>query len=185
MHSSSYITGIGTDNDHVTSYISEQIMDMIGLEIAKMHSVGIIHGDLTTSNFMIRRRLQPKDGEAAAEIVRLLPISRTSTSFNNYISRMLSFSSILVSRLNQVWLRTRQWTSTFLSEHLPLHIPTQSCSSAAFFMHTRLTWQTLGCLFTNDWKKVSLTGNPTRLQELITMSFSAVRLRGRKRSMIG
>ena len=30
-------------------------MDMIGVEIAKMHKINIIHGDLTTSNMMVRR----------------------------------------------------------------------------------------------------------------------------------
>jgi hypothetical protein len=38
----------------------EQIMDMIGIEIAKMHKINVIHGDLTTSNMMVRRRLKEK-----------------------------------------------------------------------------------------------------------------------------
>jgi len=38
----------------------EQIMDMIGIEIAKMHKINVIHGDLTTSNMMVRRRLEEK-----------------------------------------------------------------------------------------------------------------------------
>jgi len=35
-------------------------MDMIGIEIAKMHKINVIHGDLTTSNMMVRRRLEEK-----------------------------------------------------------------------------------------------------------------------------
>ncbi|KAF8321290.1 hypothetical protein DL93DRAFT_2052021 [Clavulina sp. PMI_390] len=34
----------------------EQIMELIGIEVAKMHLVNIIHGDLTTSNMMVRKR---------------------------------------------------------------------------------------------------------------------------------
>jgi len=35
-------------------------MDMMGIEIAKMHKINVIHGDLTTSNMMVRRRLEEK-----------------------------------------------------------------------------------------------------------------------------
>lgn len=31
-------------------------MGLIGAEIAKMHLVDVIHGDLTTSNMMLRRK---------------------------------------------------------------------------------------------------------------------------------
>jgi TP53 regulating kinase-like protein len=35
---------------------ADALMDMIGVEIAKMHIADVIHGDLTTSNMMLRRR---------------------------------------------------------------------------------------------------------------------------------
>ncbi|KIM51686.1 hypothetical protein SCLCIDRAFT_1224240 [Scleroderma citrinum Foug A] len=53
--------------DHATSDLSgdatltefgvtrDTLMSMIGVEIAKMHLADIIHGDLTTSNMMLRR----------------------------------------------------------------------------------------------------------------------------------
>ncbi|KAI6096722.1 kinase-like domain-containing protein [Pisolithus sp. B1] len=34
----------------------DDLLDMIGVEIAKMHLADVIHGDLTTSNMMLRRR---------------------------------------------------------------------------------------------------------------------------------
>jgi TP53 regulating kinase-like protein len=34
----------------------DTLMDMIGVEIAKMHLADIIHGDLTTSNMMLRKK---------------------------------------------------------------------------------------------------------------------------------
>lgn len=40
-------------------------MGKIGCEIAKLHRADIIHGDLTTSNMMIRRR----QGEVSSELV--------------------------------------------------------------------------------------------------------------------
>jgi TP53 regulating kinase and related kinases len=54
---------------------AETLMTMIGTEIAKMHMADIIHGDLTTSNMMLRR---PSDNShigldvSAAELVRKL-----------------------------------------------------------------------------------------------------------------
>ncbi|KXN85684.1 TP53-regulating kinase [Leucoagaricus sp. SymC.cos] len=38
----------------------DQMMSLIGTEIAKMHLLDIIHGDLTTSNMMLRRKLDDK-----------------------------------------------------------------------------------------------------------------------------
>ncbi|CUA67327.1 hypothetical protein RSOLAG22IIIB_07364 [Rhizoctonia solani] len=39
----------------------ERMMTLIGEEIAKMHKSDIIHGDLTTSNMMLRRRVQGQE----------------------------------------------------------------------------------------------------------------------------
>ena len=52
-------------------------MSMIGMEIAKMHQADIVHGDLTTSNMMLRRP-SPEDPEdsrscfSATELVTAL-----------------------------------------------------------------------------------------------------------------
>jgi len=40
-----------------------EIMRMIGRELAKMHAVDIIHGDLTTSNMMLRQSLSTQSIE--------------------------------------------------------------------------------------------------------------------------
>jgi TP53 regulating kinase-like protein len=42
----------------IGSYSSsvDTLMNMIGVEIAKMHLADIIHGDLTTSNMMLRKK---------------------------------------------------------------------------------------------------------------------------------
>lgn len=41
----------------------ETIMKLIGQELAKMHAVDIIHGDLTTSNMMLRKSSGPGETE--------------------------------------------------------------------------------------------------------------------------
>jgi TP53 regulating kinase-like protein len=56
-------------------------MTLIGEEIAKMHKSDIIHGDLTTSNMMLRRR----EGEEAQLVsvighMNLPPYSSLRTS---------------------------------------------------------------------------------------------------------
>lgn len=43
-----------------------ELMVLIGNELAKMHMVNIIHGDLTTSNMMLRRK---PNASPPAEIV--------------------------------------------------------------------------------------------------------------------
>lgn len=46
-------------------------MHLIGTELAKMHSADIIHGDLTTSNMMLRHPFSftSKDPETPTEVV--------------------------------------------------------------------------------------------------------------------
>jgi len=36
-------------------HLLDEVMEMIGRELARMHKVDIVHGDLTTSNMMLRR----------------------------------------------------------------------------------------------------------------------------------
>lgn len=72
-------------------------MDMMGVEIAKMHLINLIHGDLTTSNIMVRRiALPPGEGipapsgapahsktgavELPAELVRIFEYPSASIS---------------------------------------------------------------------------------------------------------
>ncbi len=51
--------------------LTDQVMQMVGTEIAKMHLADVIHGDLTTSNMMLRH---PSFNNGNAEIVsRLVP----------------------------------------------------------------------------------------------------------------
>ena len=71
-------------------------MGLIGAEIAKMHKGDIIHGDLTTSNMMLRRL---REGEQEARFVSAPHMHSFLTSQHN-LSRS---SSILASRTTQRW----------------------------------------------------------------------------------
>lgn len=53
----------------------DSLMGLIGIEIAKMHLADIIHGDLTTSNMMLRRPNTFKSTmpEIKTELVRRIP----------------------------------------------------------------------------------------------------------------
>lgn len=48
---------------------ADEIMGLIGTEIAKMHKADIIHGDLTTSNMIIRHPFAAK-GPSSIKLVR-------------------------------------------------------------------------------------------------------------------
>lgn len=50
----------------------DEIMGLIGSEIAKMHKADIIHGDLTTSNMIIRHPFAAKS-TSPTKLVRSLP----------------------------------------------------------------------------------------------------------------
>jgi TP53 regulating kinase-like protein len=47
----------------------DEVMNLVGAQLAKMHQGDIIHGDLTTSNMMLRRNTALP--EEPAEVVRL------------------------------------------------------------------------------------------------------------------
>lgn len=55
-------------------------MDMMGVEIAKMHLINLIHGDLTTSNIMVRRRSEPPNEGA--------PITATSVHDKTRVAQL-------------------------------------------------------------------------------------------------
>ncbi|EJT98136.1 hypothetical protein DACRYDRAFT_57900, partial [Dacryopinax primogenitus] len=49
----------------------DEIMRLIGLEISKMHKADIVHGDLTTSNMMLRLLSPPPATGPASELVMI------------------------------------------------------------------------------------------------------------------
>lgn len=58
---------------NVYFHVLECIMTTIGTEIAKMHAVDVIHGDLTTSNMMLRRSPDSRSNEIVRNRVSRSP----------------------------------------------------------------------------------------------------------------
>lgn len=53
---------------------ADALMNMIGVEIAKMHYADVIHGDLTTSNMMLRRKTSDLVRDSTQEYSRLVNV---------------------------------------------------------------------------------------------------------------
>ncbi|KAL0565952.1 serine/threonine-protein kinase bud32 [Marasmius crinis-equi] len=123
----------------------DEIMKLVGTEIAKMHKADVIHGDLTTSNMMLRRP------------------SSFETSQPNLLTELvlidfgLAFQSTLTEdKAVDLYVLERAFSSTH-----PDSEPMFASVLAAYE-------QRMG----KDWAAIK-----TRLDD--------VRLRGRKRSMVG
>ncbi|KAG8783636.1 serine/threonine-protein kinase bud32 [Ceratobasidium sp. 428] len=117
----------------------ERLMELIGTEIAKMHRGDIIHGDLTTSNMMLRK----KRGREEAELV--------------LIDFGLSYNSLLIEdKAVDLYVLERAFSST--------HPDSEGMFSQVLQSYEKVSGPA--------WKAVK-----RRLDD--------VRLRGRKRSMVG
>ena len=90
----------------------EDLMTAIGAALAKLHLTNIIHGDLTTSNMMLR--LTPHHPSEPYEIV-----SRRDVSEHALTRRCSSTSDCPPRRNSQ---NTSLWTCTSLSGHSLPHI---------------------------------------------------------------
>ncbi|KIK04484.1 hypothetical protein K443DRAFT_675939 [Laccaria amethystina LaAM-08-1] len=118
----------------------DTLMSLIGIEIAKMHLADVVHGDLTTSNMMLRL---PKPNQSTTELV--------------LIDFGLSYISTLVEdKAVDLYVLERAFASTHPDSE-PLF------TSVLTAYGTRLG---------SEWHAIS-----RRLDD--------VRLRGRKRSMVG
>ncbi|KAF8063492.1 kinase-like domain-containing protein [Lyophyllum atratum] len=123
----------------------ETLMSLIGIELAKMHAADIIHGDLTTSNMMLRHpaSFASKDAEILTQVV--------------LIDFGLSYHSSLVEdKAVDLYVLERAFSSTHPD------------SEPLFALVLTAYGKQLG----KEWPPIS-----RRLDD--------VRLRGRKRSMVG
>ncbi|KAF8639059.1 hypothetical protein AX17_001755 [Amanita inopinata Kibby_2008] len=137
----------GSDGDPLTEYgVSlDMLMTMIGKELAKMHKADIVHGDLTTSNMMLRHpsSVPVRDSQGSTELVM--------------IDFGLAFQSTLVEdKAVDLYVLERAFASTH-PESEPLFASVLA---------------TYGEGMGKDWPAIR-----RRLDD--------VRLRGRKRSMVG
>ncbi|KAF8882237.1 kinase-like domain-containing protein [Infundibulicybe gibba] len=117
----------------------ERAMDLIGVELAKMHLADVIHGDLTTSNMMIRRNPHSSDTQLVLIDFGL-----------SYHSNMVEDKAV------DLYVLERAFSST--------HPASEALFASVLASYSR----TIG----KEWLTVG-----KRLED--------VRLRGRKRSMVG
>lgn len=131
----------GIEEDSLSEYgvAPDAVMRMIGSEIAKMHRADVIHGDLTTSNMLLRRPNPPKGLQLVL------------------IDFGLAYTSALVEdKAVDLYVLERAFAST------------HPASESLFASVLKAYEERMG----RDWKAIS-----RRLDD--------VRLRGRKRSMVG
>ncbi|KAF5318304.1 hypothetical protein D9611_014365 [Ephemerocybe angulata] len=137
------------DSDPLREYgiTVDQLMGLIGTELAKLHKADIVHGDLTTSNMMVRHPSSfsvSKESDVPTELV--------------LIDFGLSFVSTLVEdKAVDLYVLERAFAST--------HPDSEPMFASVLDAYAKV-------LTTKEWKTVK-----TRLDE--------VRMRGRKRSMVG
>jgi serine/threonine protein kinase len=76
-------------NEHralLHAFYTDTLMELIGIEIAKMHHADIIHGDLTTSNMMLRHPssfASHLTNPPSTELVGFISSRRLSSKFNH------------------------------------------------------------------------------------------------------
>jgi len=124
----------------------ETLMELIGVEIAKMHQADIIHGDLTTSNMMLRHPLSFKSPPGAP-----IPTALVLVDFG------LAYQSSLVEdKAVDLYVLERAFSST--------HPDSEPLFASVLKSYEKQMGK--------DWVPIA-----RRLAD--------VRLRGRKRSMVG
>ncbi|CAK6966086.1 EKC/KEOPS complex subunit TP53RK [Scomber scombrus] len=141
------ITGSATVRDHITSAQQpdscpdpqlERLAQRVGQILAKMHDEDVIHGDLTTSNMLLR--LSPEDGESDLVLI----------DFGlSYISALPEDKGVDLYVLEKAFLSTHPNTEALFEKLLKSYAASSKKSSA------------------------------------VIKKLDEVRLRGRKRSMVG
>lgn len=88
-------------------------MELIGTEIAKMHQADVIHGDLTTSNMMLRHPSSLKGLQLASPTMIYLSPLLTSQRVQVLIDFGLAFTSTLVEdKAVDLYVLERAFAST-------------------------------------------------------------------------
>lgn len=136
--------GSSTVRDHIASTQShkeqelERLAECVGQILAKMHDEDVIHGDLTTSNMLLR--CQPEDGEPDLILI----------DFGlSYISALPEDKGVDLYVLEKAFLSTHPNTEELFEKLLKSYAASSKKSSA------------------------------------VIKKLDEVRLRGRKRSMVG
>jgi len=145
------------DEDPLLTYgISpEGLMGLIGTEIAKMHNAEIIHGDLTTSNMMLRHPSSPSNRKSStAELVWIILIF----SLSLILLFELRFSLTSVSHTIRTSLKTKPSIYMFSNAPFLRHIQIRSHISILYSKPISIKLGRSGRLFGRDSKKYGYAG---------------------------
>ncbi|CAD6888958.1 unnamed protein product [Tilletia controversa] len=161
------------DQSSPVSALSEedqlQLMRLIGVELARIHLAEVIHGDLTTSNMLLRSRSKPSTPQISSTSGAILkvPDDRADWEVTLIDFGLSSVSSLAEDRAVDLYVLERAFSSTHpASEGLFQEILKQ-----------------YGMELERSGKKEK--GTKHSIWEEIRRRLDEVRLRGRKRSMIG
>ena len=155
-------------------------MCLIGTEIAKMHLADIIHGDLTTSNMMLRHP-SSLTARCPGKLVRyssiyVSPLISVSRTHQVLIDFGLSYvSSLVEDKAVDLYVLERAFSSTH-----PDSEPMFASVLAAYETRMGKDWSAIGKRLDDGKYGVVLSTIACS-----RVSFIQVRLRGRKRSMVG
>ena len=92
----------------------DEVMAMIGSEIAKMHTADIVHSDLTTSNMMLRRPSASPSGSSSLVRIVIGLIPQDADRFSQFIIDFgLAYTSTLAEdKAVDLYVLERAFSST-------------------------------------------------------------------------
>lgn len=113
-------------------FISDEVMILVGVEIAKMHLADVVHGDLTTSNMMLRRPSTTSSQTERSLVCNMHPVlCPTSESFQVLIDFGLSYvSSLVEDKAVDLYVLERAFSSTHPNSEFLFQLVSQSNSLA-------------------------------------------------------
>ena len=102
-----------------TYSLLDVLMDLIGVELAKMHIADIIHGDLTTSNMMLRHpsSFHSQNATIPTQVVCSTLFIMSFPSFKYFCQVLIDFglsyrSSLVEDKAVDLYVLERAFTST-------------------------------------------------------------------------
>lgn len=157
-------------------------MMLIGIELAKMHAADVIHGDLTTSNMMLRHPTSfiPRDANTPTQLVSCLSLSRNNIRLMSVPKVLIDFglsytSNLVEDKAVDLYVLERAFSSTH-----PDSEPLFASILTAYAKQTGKAWTAIGKRLDDGMFLFRYFLLTLRLFAVIS-----VRLRGRKRSMVG
>lgn len=147
------------DNDNVTESLLQVLGGAVGRAVGEMHNVDVIHGDLTTSNLLIN----PQDIRTKADLLESEGDKRikAETDLPNHPITLIDFGLAQVSRMTE-------------DRAVDLYVLERAFLST----HSKYS-DTLMESVLNGYKAVNNNAKE------VLIKYEEVRMRGRKRTMVG